>query len=342
MSFDRVIELFRFQIENVFVQNGEFVYRQTLGVPIGVNNSQDIANLYLYGYESRYIDKLIAGNHEEQAEAFHMSFRLIDDTLSANNDYWKQAVESCQEDGGMYPRALTFNDTTLSENEVRFLGMRFCRSAKGKLAIDVYDKKQDFKFFVQRYPDMRSYIPISIPYGVFTGLLHFRYHICNQPGTFIFRVSQIVLSFIKKGCTMAKLMRLFRNFLAKQAPLRWSSTAGKLLTSLVRKLSTLTSIEEKEKEGKEEAKSEMACTLCTKTLPSQQFLYGLRGCTCHNVKACYDCIYHSLHSISSNCPFCKNEVTHISDRHQEVDNEVNFFHFINVPKLVEQNAEGAL
>jgi len=235
MSLERVMELFRFQIDNVFVKNGFFVFQQTLGVPIGVNNSQDIANLYMYNYESKYVDKLITENEIVKAKSFHMTFRLIDDTLSANNIYWREATQSCAEEGGMYPRALSFNDTTISDVEVRFLGMKFNLSKKRKISIDIYDKKQDFKFFVQRYPDLRSYIPISIPYGVFTGLLHFRYHICSQPGTFIFRVAQLVILFIKKGCRMTKLMRLFQNFLAKQAPLRWSTTTKKLVSNLAGK-----------------------------------------------------------------------------------------------------------
>jgi hypothetical protein len=191
MSLERVLELFKFQIDNVYVKNGEYTFQQTLGVPIGVNNSQDIANLYLYGYESKYIDMLITTNEIEKAKSFHMTFRLIDDTLSADNKHWKEAVQFCAREGGIYPRALTYNDTTLSDTEVRFLGMRFIMSKKRKISIDIYDKKQDFKFFVQRYPDMRSYIPISIPYCVFTGLLHYRYHICSQPGTFIFRAVQL-------------------------------------------------------------------------------------------------------------------------------------------------------
>ena len=66
---------------------------------MGTNPGPSIANLYLYGYESSYIDThflnaRVGETHAErnmrleEGKRFHMSFRYIDDTLSFDNERW--------------------------------------------------------------------------------------------------------------------------------------------------------------------------------------------------------------------------------------------------------------
>jgi hypothetical protein len=84
-TFERLFLLLEFLIDNSFVLNGCVIRRQQKGIPMGTNAGQDLANLYLYYYESSFIDTLILKDKKQEASSFHLSFRLIDDVLSLDN-----------------------------------------------------------------------------------------------------------------------------------------------------------------------------------------------------------------------------------------------------------------
>jgi hypothetical protein len=172
----------------------------------------------MYSYESQYIDSLDA----ETAAKFAWSYRLIDDTLSVNNPFWNSAVTVSAEDGGMYPKCLALNDTSVSPNHVNFLGMSIRLEADGKLSLDVFDKRTEFPFVVNRYPHMRSLIPSSIPYGVFTGLLYRYYRICSSRVAFVKRCAALAQLMVKRGCSVSRLRSRFRAFLSKITRPKWS------------------------------------------------------------------------------------------------------------------------
>jgi hypothetical protein len=98
-----------------------------IGIPMGTNCAPPLANLYLYRYESSFIDSLRTLKGPKEAHEFHMSFRLIDDVLSLDNPNFKKALcrsaEEVDEDGvpGMYPAALILNETSIYPLEVNFL-----------------------------------------------------------------------------------------------------------------------------------------------------------------------------------------------------------------------------
>ena len=141
-----------------------------------------------------------------------MTFRLIDDVLSVDNQYWKDFVGKAAEHGGIYPAALTYNETSKSPTEVTFLGMRIT-DVFGRTRITVYDKRADFGFPVRRYPHMKSLIPTSIPYGVFVGYLHRYYRICTDADDFLAHSCTLASTLIDQGCHKHRLLRCFRTSL---------------------------------------------------------------------------------------------------------------------------------
>ena len=218
-SFKAIQSLLHFMIVNTYVMNGGVIKRQTVGMPMGTNCAPNLANLYLYSYESTYIDRLTLVKGEKIAKLFHMSFRLIDDTLSIDNPYWKVAVEQCYDSnpgdgvGGMYPAALTLNNTTVVPNkEITFLGMRV-RDRKKKLFLSVFDKRTEFPFRVLRYPYMCSVIPTSIPYGVLTGQLYRFHRICSHWTDFVNDSRKVVKILMIQGCLLPLLVRKIMKFL---------------------------------------------------------------------------------------------------------------------------------
>jgi hypothetical protein len=165
------------------------------------------------------MDRLTAVSVTE-ARAFHSTFRFIDDVLSIDNPFWEKYVGKPFEEGGIYPKALTLNNTSLSNKEVTFLGMHIFE-CNGSLELDVFDKRKEFPFAVRRYPQMCSLIPQSIPYGVFVGQLTRYYRVCTQTGFFVENARILALTLITQGCKKSRIVKCFRSFLSKFQRLRW-------------------------------------------------------------------------------------------------------------------------
>lgn len=215
LSLDTIRQFLRFLIDNTYLVNGNEVRRQVVGIPMGTNCAPSLANLYLYSYESEFIDRIKNSHGTEYAKQFHESYRLIDDTLSVNNPHWREWVRKPAEDGGLYPVSLTLNDTTVSDSHVHFLGMDIVDSGRvdGKLSIDVFDKRREFPFAVRRYPHMHSLIPRSIPYGVFTGQLHRFHRICSDWRTFVRNARFVARTLCHQGCSKRVLRLKFHAFI---------------------------------------------------------------------------------------------------------------------------------
>jgi hypothetical protein len=150
----------------------------------------------------------------EAAARFHMTFRFIDDILSADNASFRGAVDVSCDDGGLYPGYLELKETNQNKESAQFLGMNTQASGK-RFLLSVYDKRKDFAFTVVRYPKMSSLIPGQIPYGVFVGLLWKGYLICTQWTDFLAYCSEVASRLIVNGCAYTKLCALFRGFARK-------------------------------------------------------------------------------------------------------------------------------
>ena len=219
VTLDDLMWLIQFLVGNIYVVNGDTCRRQVIGIPMGTNCAPALANLYLYAYESIFMDGLMA--HDlRTARDCHMTFRLIDDVLSVDNPRIQQCTDDCAEDGGIYPRALRLNNTSISRSEVQFLGMRL-RSAKNGVQLTVFDKRSEFPFTVRRYPHMRSLIPAYIPYGVFTGQLHRYYRICTLPEEFVAHSALLAHTLFTQGCALRRLRKAFHAFVSSRARMRW-------------------------------------------------------------------------------------------------------------------------
>ena len=105
-----------FVVGNTFVLNNGVLRKQVIGIPMGTNPGPDLANLYLYAYESTFVDKLVKIHGVNAAKFFRYSFRLIDDVFSVDNCFAFLFMERANTSdvvlGGVYPGVLTLNETT--------------------------------------------------------------------------------------------------------------------------------------------------------------------------------------------------------------------------------------
>ena len=73
----------------IFILDKEPSHRQIIGIPIGTKCAPPVADLYLYCFESDFMDSL---NHDNQAsviKALNSTSRYLDDLLNFNNPYFE-------------------------------------------------------------------------------------------------------------------------------------------------------------------------------------------------------------------------------------------------------------
>ena len=75
----------KFILENSYFSIGNINFRQTIGIPIGVDCAPALANGSLFKYEYEYISKLVKSNYRRALKS-NGCFRLMDDISSINGD----------------------------------------------------------------------------------------------------------------------------------------------------------------------------------------------------------------------------------------------------------------
>ena len=81
----QICRMVEFLIDNIFVKFGGCLFRQVIGIPIGTNCAPLLADLFLYSYESEFLDNMIRGGHRKLARSFNLCYRYIDDLIVFNN-----------------------------------------------------------------------------------------------------------------------------------------------------------------------------------------------------------------------------------------------------------------
>ena len=83
-DIDNVKDSLKFLIDNSYFHVGTQVYRQKIGIPMGLDPAPFLANLYLSYYEIHWVDSLRRIDFA-RAKKFVNNYRFIDD-LAALND----------------------------------------------------------------------------------------------------------------------------------------------------------------------------------------------------------------------------------------------------------------
>ena len=74
-------------------------------IPMGTNCAPLVADLFLYSYESEFLQKLVKDKKIHEARAFNFTYRYIDDVLSINNSRFAEFLPL------IYPPELEVKET---------------------------------------------------------------------------------------------------------------------------------------------------------------------------------------------------------------------------------------
>jgi hypothetical protein len=155
-----IINMLEFLIDNIFVIFGGRVFQQTVGIPMGTNCVHLLADLFLYSYETDFIQGLLNKNGKKLARSFNFRFRYIDDVLLLNNSRFGGFVV-------IYLIELEIKDTTDTDRSASYLHIHMDIGSEGWLRTQLYDKRDDFNFPNVNFPFICSNIPAASAYGVY-------------------------------------------------------------------------------------------------------------------------------------------------------------------------------
>jgi hypothetical protein len=106
--------MLEFLIDNIFVSFGGVLFQQVVGIPMGTNCAPLQADLFLYSYESEFLQNLVKDKKIHEARAFNFTYRYIDNVLSINNPRFAEFLSL------IYPPELEIKETTAIASSASF------------------------------------------------------------------------------------------------------------------------------------------------------------------------------------------------------------------------------
>jgi hypothetical protein len=159
--------MLEFLIDSIFVSFEGTLFQQIVGILMGMNCAHLLADLFLYSYESAFLQKLVKYRKIHEARAFNFTYRYmyIDDVLFINNSRFAEFLPL------IYPPELEVKETTDTVSSESFLDSYLEFDDSGQLSTNIYDKRDDFNFKIINFPNMCSNIPASPAYGAYISQL---------------------------------------------------------------------------------------------------------------------------------------------------------------------------
>ena len=164
-SCTEFISCINYLIDNSFVMFQGKIFKQFVGIPMGISSGPQLANIFLQVYEETHVDSLIKDGKVEEALALSHIFRYQDDCAVLNDKGIFDAAYST-----IYPPEMVLKSTNLTQHTTNYLDLNIS-VFRGKFVYRSYDKRKDYNFAVINYPDLKSNIPIGPAYGVFISQL---------------------------------------------------------------------------------------------------------------------------------------------------------------------------
>ena len=208
-SKEDIFKMIDIIVDNSFFRFGNRVFRQSIGIPMGIDPAPQMANLYHHYYESTFMVTLTKENFG-MAKKFNNTRRYIDDLVTLNNDGHLQANVR-----RIYPEELKLNKENENNKVATFLDIE-ASIQDGRFHTKTYDKREAFE--IVNYPDLSGNIPAQPAYGVYTSQIIRYAKICSHTEDLVNRIMQLPKKLVGKGFTREKLKITLRNCLKKH---RW-------------------------------------------------------------------------------------------------------------------------
>ena len=206
LDCDKVIRLMSWLLDNIYVTFGDQLFRQAIGIPMGTDCAPFLANLFLYSYEYRWIDKQKKLKNWHVLKHFRSCSRYIDDLLMINNaDKMKRHMAA------IYPKELILVPDDTDGKSCPFLDLQVTIT-DGTISTPIYDKRDAFQFPIVNFPTLTGNIPTKSSYGVFTGEVVRYARACTHFEDFKLRTLSLVSKLRKQAFIPRLLKRTWLKF----------------------------------------------------------------------------------------------------------------------------------
>ena len=189
------------------------VGRQMVGIPMGTNCAQLLADLFPYSYENEFLDKLVKEGKRKLARKFKLSYRYTDDLISFNDKRFKEFISD------IYPKELTISETTECTSIASYLDLLFIRDKSNNITTKLYDKRDAFGFHIVSFPFMSSNIPSAPANGVYASQLIHYARCCSNYSDFLLRHRALVTRLVSQGYKVNRLSNTFKKFYGRHTTL---------------------------------------------------------------------------------------------------------------------------
>jgi hypothetical protein len=207
-----MINILIFLAKNSYVTLGNSIHHQINGIPQGGHSSGFLANLTCHSHERKWVDKYPF--HSLQ----YSIFRYMDDFSVTNADHFQEMYKD------IYPHEtgirLVPNRVKLKEGrllECKILDILVFVDSAGAIHVTLYDKREDYRFFVNRFPDINPNVCRSQSFASFYGEVVRLFRINTHSDGFFDNVSEVTAYLIRyKGYPENELLTVFSRFLNTQ------------------------------------------------------------------------------------------------------------------------------
>ena len=117
------------------------------------NYSPLLADLFLYSYESEFLDSPVKSGHRRLARSFNLRYRYIDDLIVLNNKKFINYVKD------IHPFELNVEKVNRFDDQADYLDLTFITGNNNRLYTKLYDKRDDFNFHIVNFPFLSSKTP---------------------------------------------------------------------------------------------------------------------------------------------------------------------------------------
>ena len=150
-SCQKVCEAFVYLLDNIFIRFGTKVYRQTIGISMGINCVPLVADLFLFCYERDFMKSLSREIQADIIEAFNSTSRYLDGILIIDI-YFEHMVDRIDR------AELQLNKASSSDTEAPLLDLNLSIS-NGTVSTIIYDNRDDFNFDIVNFPFLYGDVP---------------------------------------------------------------------------------------------------------------------------------------------------------------------------------------
>ena len=192
LSCTDIYEMLGYLLDNIYVKYRGNIFRQIIGVPMGTDCAPDLANLFLFVFEYKYVMNLISTGDSDM-RLLRFVYRYIDDLLILNDNGNFANIYT-----DIYPDMMELKSTGSSAQHVSFLDMDI-KALGNRFKYTLYDKRNDFEFKVISLPNLSGNIPINQAYGTFYSQIVRIFNANNTSDLFINNIKTLTDKLCKQG-----------------------------------------------------------------------------------------------------------------------------------------------